>query len=100
MAGQPPADVCSASCLRNYRGGGSVSGALALVGWGGAAGLGRTDAIGRDIRLAQLLIEAEVPIDAARLGDAGVKLKSLLKARPAATPEIGSGLGGAGALID
>jgi 3-phenylpropionate/trans-cinnamate dioxygenase ferredoxin reductase component len=66
----------------------------------GAAGLGRTDAIGRDIRLAQLLIEAEVPIDAARLGDAGVKLKSLLKARPAATPETGSGLGGAGIPID
>ena len=66
----------------------------------GAAGLGRTDAIGRDIRLAQLLIEAEIPIDAARLGDARVKLKSLLKARPAATPENGSELGGAGALID
>jgi 3-phenylpropionate/trans-cinnamate dioxygenase ferredoxin reductase subunit len=66
----------------------------------GAAGLGKTDAIGRDIRLAQLLIESEVQIDAARLGDGGVKLKSLLKARPAATPENGSELGGAGALID
>jgi 3-phenylpropionate/trans-cinnamate dioxygenase ferredoxin reductase component len=52
----------------------------------GAAGLSTTDAIGRDIRLAQLLIEAEVPVDAARLGDAGVKLKSLLKARTAAAP--------------
>jgi len=68
----------------------------------GAAGLGKTDAIGRDIRLAQLLIEAEVPVDAARLADAGVKLKSLLKARPAAAPasttETGSGPSGAGAL--
>jgi 3-phenylpropionate/trans-cinnamate dioxygenase ferredoxin reductase component len=65
----------------------------------GAAGLGRTDAIGRDIRLAQLLIEAEVPIDAARLGDSGVKLKSLLKARPSATAETGSEPSGAGNLI-
>ena len=68
----------------------------------GAAGLGKTDAIGREIRLAQLLIEAEVPVDAARLADPGVKLKSLLKARPAAAPasttETGSGPSGAGAL--
>jgi 3-phenylpropionate/trans-cinnamate dioxygenase ferredoxin reductase component len=68
----------------------------------GAAGLGKTDAIGRDIRLAQLLIEAEVPVDAARLADPGVKLKSLLKARPVAPPasmtETGSGSSGAGAL--
>ena len=70
----------------------------------GAAGLGTTDAIGRDIRLAQLLIEAEVPIDAARLTDEGVKLKSLLKAQPVAAPksttEAGSEPSGAGALLD
>ena len=70
----------------------------------GAAGLGRTDAIGRDIGLAQRLIEAEVPIEAARLADQGVKLKSLLKARPVAaqtaTTETGSGPSGARGLID
>jgi 3-phenylpropionate/trans-cinnamate dioxygenase ferredoxin reductase component len=70
----------------------------------GAAGLGTTDAIGRDIGLAQRLIEAEVPIDAARLADEGVKLKSLLKARrvaaPASTTETGSVPSGAGGLID
>ena len=67
----------------------------------GAAGLGTTDAIGRDIRLAQLLIEAEVPIDAARLADEGVKLKSLLKAQPVAAPAstTGAGSGPSGGLI-
>jgi 3-phenylpropionate/trans-cinnamate dioxygenase ferredoxin reductase component len=60
----------------------------------GAAGLGKTDAIGRDIRLAQRLIEAEVPVDAARLGDAGVTLKSLLKARGASTTGSAPGRSG------
>ena len=44
----------------------------------GAIGLGKTDSIGRDIRIAQLLIERAASIDTARLRDPGVKLKSLL----------------------
>jgi 3-phenylpropionate/trans-cinnamate dioxygenase ferredoxin reductase component len=49
----------------------------------GAVGLGKTDSIGRDIRTAQLLIEAEVSIDGTLLSDTSIKLKSLLKARTA-----------------
>jgi 3-phenylpropionate/trans-cinnamate dioxygenase ferredoxin reductase component len=44
----------------------------------GAVGLGKTDSIGRDIRIAQLLIERAAAVDPARLRDPGVKLKSLL----------------------
>jgi 3-phenylpropionate/trans-cinnamate dioxygenase ferredoxin reductase subunit len=44
----------------------------------GAVGLGKTDSIGRDIRIAQLLIERAASVDPARLRDPGVKLKSLL----------------------
>jgi len=46
----------------------------------GAAGLGRNGAIGRDIRLAQLMIESGVPVVAAAVADPSVKLKSLLRA--------------------
>jgi len=50
----------------------------------GAAGLGKTDSIGRDIRIAQLIIEAGALVDPDRLVDPKVKLKSLLPARMAA----------------
>ena len=50
----------------------------------GAAGLGKTDSIGRDIRIAQLIIEAGALVDPDRLVDPKVKLKSLLSARMAA----------------
>ena len=49
----------------------------------GAVGLGKTDSIGRDIRTAQLLIEAGISIDGSLLRDTSIKLKSLLKARTA-----------------
>jgi 3-phenylpropionate/trans-cinnamate dioxygenase ferredoxin reductase component len=47
----------------------------------GAVGMGKGDSIGRDIRIAQLLIEAETSIHPDRLCDPRIKLKSLLPAR-------------------
>jgi 3-phenylpropionate/trans-cinnamate dioxygenase ferredoxin reductase component len=49
----------------------------------GAVGLGKTDSIGRDVRTAQLLIEAGISIDKSLLSNTSIKLKSLLKARTA-----------------
>jgi NADPH-dependent 2,4-dienoyl-CoA reductase/sulfur reductase-like enzyme len=46
----------------------------------GAAGLGKDGAAGRDIRLAQLMIESGVAVVAAAVADPAVKLKSLLRA--------------------
>ena len=46
----------------------------------GAAGVGREGAAGRDIRLAQLMIESGVAVMAAVVADPSIKLKSLLRA--------------------
>jgi 3-phenylpropionate/trans-cinnamate dioxygenase ferredoxin reductase subunit len=46
----------------------------------GAGGLGRSAAVGREVRLAQMLIEARRPADAAALADPAVRLKALLAA--------------------
>jgi len=46
----------------------------------GAAGVGRDGAVGRDIRLAQLMIESGMAVVAAAVADPSVKLKSLLRA--------------------
>ena len=47
----------------------------------GAVGMGKGDSVGRDIRVAQLIIEAETSIHPDRLCDPRIKLKSLLPAR-------------------
>lgn len=44
-----------------------------------AAGIGKGSAVARDIRLAEMLIEKQVPVDAALLGDPKVALKALLR---------------------
>ncbi|SMO81222.1 NAD(P)/FAD-dependent oxidoreductase [Paracoccus laeviglucosivorans] len=49
-----------------------------------AAGLGRGNAVARDIKLAEMLIAGGQSVDAASLADPSVGLKSLLKARKAA----------------
>jgi 3-phenylpropionate/trans-cinnamate dioxygenase ferredoxin reductase subunit len=50
----------------------------------GASAFGPLAKVARDIRLAEMLIEAEASPDPAALADAGVKLKSLLQPRVAA----------------
>lgn len=45
----------------------------------GAAGLGIGNAVAKDIKLAQKLIEAEVPLDVALLGDPAINLKKMLR---------------------
>jgi 3-phenylpropionate/trans-cinnamate dioxygenase ferredoxin reductase subunit len=52
----------------------------------GATGLGRADAIGRDIRVAKALIAACIHPDTAALRDPGTRLKSLLGQPAAAAP--------------
>ena len=44
-----------------------------------ASGIGTGSAVARDIRLAEMLIEKQVPVDAALLGDPKVALKALLR---------------------
>ena len=49
----------------------------------GAAGLGIGNAVAKDIKLAQKLIEASVTVDAELLGDSNTNLKKLLRPAPA-----------------
>ncbi len=50
----------------------------------GAAGLGIGNAVARDIKLAEMLIDAGVMLDVSSLGDTNVSLKDLLKANRSA----------------
>jgi 3-phenylpropionate/trans-cinnamate dioxygenase ferredoxin reductase subunit len=45
----------------------------------GAAALGPAGTVGRELRLAQMLIAAATPVDPAALANPATKLKSLLK---------------------
>ena len=49
----------------------------------GAAGLGIGNAVAKDIKLAQKLIEASVTVDAELLGDSNTNFKKLLRLAPA-----------------
>jgi 3-phenylpropionate/trans-cinnamate dioxygenase ferredoxin reductase subunit len=78
VAGIP--DPAHAAIRRDLGGGAVIVFGLDSTGrLQSAAGIGTGSAVARDIRLAEMLIDKKVPVDAALLGDPKVALKGLLR---------------------